>query len=206
MRLVLDRCSVVIVGAWNLAIFSPEWVGPKVFPDEPDLEFGVSIAPGVGTETRYRVPTIEMSASAGRLQFKPRTDGEEAFRATEERAKAVLRLLPETPVRALGINFGFDATAIPALAELLSSPDLPKLAAAGTSILTTKILRTARFDGGELTFSVEHDAGADFLQLDFNHHLAVKSGQEALKSLDGGVLRARSRSLSFLYQVYGMKE
>jgi len=206
MELVLDRCSIVIVGDWNLAIFRPDWVGKRLFPDEPEFQFGFDVAPGSGAITHYQSTKVWLAASAGRLEFKPLDQGADAFSAVEESARTVLGLLPETPIGACGINLGFDAKAESSVTAVLTLSDGAALQAASAVVSATKIARTIEFGGSRFNFTIEHDAANEVLKIDFNHHNPVRSGQEALKLLRGNMTKSLDVSRRFLDEVYMKKK
>lgn len=205
MELVLDRCSIVIVGTWNLAIFSPDWVGKRLFPDEPEFEFGFNFTAEAGAVTFYKMSNVVLVASAGRLGFKPLKNEDAAFNAVEESAKTVLNHLPETPIGACGINFGFDATDASLVAQVLPLVDAGAISKAQASVSSTRITRGIEYAGGRFNFTVEHETGKPALRLDFNHHFSVGSGQEAHKALDGNTIKCRNASRSFLDAIYPKK-
>jgi hypothetical protein len=205
MELVLDRCSIVIVGAWNLAIFRQDWVGKRLFPDEPQFEFGFSLAAGAGAVMFYKMSNVMLVASAGKIEFKPLKNEDAAFNAVEESAKTVLKHLPETPVEACGINFGFDATDASLGPQVVALGDTGALSKAQASVLSTRITHAIEYAGGRFNFTVEHETGKPALRIDFNHHFSVRSSHEAHTVLDGNTVRRRNASRNFLDAIYPKK-
>ena len=200
MELASDRCSLVLAGAWNLAIFHPEWVGKRIFPDEAEFEFGVDLA-GV----HFKSTSVLFVASAGRLEFKPADKADRSLLATEETAKATLRLLPETPLRACGLNIACNAEMSPRLACIFDSSDSPMLEAAGGSVISTKVHRTIEFEGARFNFIAGREHDASTVTFDFNYHYDLSTTAQALKVLDVGILRARSSCVLFLKKTYDLE-
>ncbi len=202
MDLVLERCSVVLVGAWNLAIFSPEWVGGRLFPDEAELQFGFGTGAGVGAAMHYRTSKLRLTASAGRLEIKPLHEDDECFATAGEAARDIVRLLPETPLVGCGVNVGFDTHDIDVLRDSGQIADEKLLVAAGVSIVETRTDRTITFDGVTFSFSVHRGPDPGVLKIDFNYHCSVSNSQQALSFLERNAAQGRARSTHFLEEVY----
>lgn len=105
MKLEPKRCSTVLVGSWNLAIFSPSWTARRLFKSDPlDVELGW----GEALMLKFQDSEAELWVRAGAVQFQPRADTPSAFARVEGLVLALLETLRETPIQALGINYGYD--------------------------------------------------------------------------------------------------
>jgi hypothetical protein len=147
------------------------------------------------------------------LQVSPELDSSEPFEETfvraERAATAILTRLPETPVRAFGINLGFVVDESCALLEaVLLPPDGPALLAAGVRVGATSIVRRLLVDGGivNLTVTTGETATGRPLRLDFNHHSDTVSSELAIGTIPGALGRAWGISVHLAREVYGIEQ
>ncbi len=109
MILRSDGWNVILAGFWNRSIFLPEWVLPRLFPDHgvPGNEVQTEVALLQALPLIYRDHQVVMEISNGRLAFRPQVLNDECLLRCERMAREMLEKLPETPVHAVGVNFGF---------------------------------------------------------------------------------------------------
>ncbi len=96
--------AVVVAGAWNRMIFTPEWVGKKVFQVDI-VDALVPLMPGL--PTRYQIPNMELAVQETKLVGRPRQYEITVLEQTEKSVLTILNLLPHTPIRGVGVNFAF---------------------------------------------------------------------------------------------------
>lgn len=201
MKPAAERCTIVITGAWNQAIFSPAWVGKvAALSVEPrlDLLFG----PG-GVAYKIDMTGMWLEVLPHQLLIAPARFEDQIFLTMESLAVDILTRLKETPVRAVGINFGFDVPdASKTFDELFQPSDSRFLAVANAHIDSTTITRRLRVDGLTLNLSARRDSGAP--RLDFNYHHVVASADEAKTTIGARVLELKSRTLQFAKTIYGL--
>jgi hypothetical protein len=210
LRLDRERCAIVIVGAWNPAIFTPEWMARVVF-GAGTLQTQIALGPVLST--MFRQDRTAVTISPVQLQVSPELDSSEPFEETfvraERAATAILTRLPETPVRAFGINLGFVVDESCALLEaVLLPPDGPALLAAGVRVGATSIVRRLLVDGGivNLTVTTGETATGRPLRLDFNHHSDTVSSELAIGTIPGALGRAWGISVHLAREVYGIEQ
>jgi len=98
--------NVVLAGFWNRMIFTPEWVGPRLFGENPQLETVVALLPIL--PIIYRDNRVAVEIATSRIVCRARDLGnEEALRRCGEVAGIILAAQPETPVQGVGVNFAF---------------------------------------------------------------------------------------------------
>lgn len=94
--------SVVLVGTFNPAIFSPAWLAKMGLISDTALETA---------KIEYNLPEIakfaanDMSYEVVSTRFQLRTENEPFIVASDATAKIFGELLPHTPIKQLGINF-----------------------------------------------------------------------------------------------------
>lgn len=105
VKLQPQRCSTVLVGSWNLAIFSPQWTARRLFEKE---ELDLDVAWGEALMLKFKDEEAELWVRAGAVQLRPRADAAQNFDRVATLTRKTLSTLAETPLRAFGINFSYD--------------------------------------------------------------------------------------------------
>jgi len=119
MAAEFDHTSVVIVGAWNPTIVSPQWLHKqgvvKRLPADP-AELRLGFLP-FARAIRFELGGMTWEVSDSRLVIRSDT-----MKNCGIYAAKVLKLLPHTPMQAIGTNFVFKAES-----KNLPAQDVPKL-------------------------------------------------------------------------------
>lgn len=120
-KLLIGRCALVALGSFNPAIFQPEWFQNHSIVSEEEVA-------GIATEvTKKEIPEIGLTIEfgqrfmvtndqavinfksfkidAGREKVAVVADDERAFSLIVSVFRKIFKILPETPVKAYGINF-----------------------------------------------------------------------------------------------------
>ena len=107
MKEIFDNINhIVVVGAWNTAILTEEWVKNNILQDVENYTIEYPIA-GSGS-LKYSTEDFSFYIVLGHLYFSVKKDSEVASRRTIEYARRLFRLLVHTPINAMGINFVFE--------------------------------------------------------------------------------------------------
>jgi len=194
--------TITLVGHWNVRIFSPEWVATNLF-EVPEVQAEVAIGPELGP-IRYIWGNVVLVPSPHQLIVGMR----DSERLTLEKASSVatnlLALLPHTPIRAFGINFGFiEENPSDDLVKLFQLSDSAKLSDMHCDILKTELHRAVQIDGKLLNLLLGLDNGK--LSVRLNYHFNVTGAIDAKDKLfSNAVVLLKSQSDSFLSQTYGL--
>lgn len=198
MRKELEKTSVVLSGAWNHAIFSPKWVAEKVLsqPSAP-LNAVVSFLATGGTMVEISpLGKVAIRLLPGRLEVIPLEPSPEALAEMEQTAIAIARALPETPLFAIGINFGY-AVADGKHTSLLECKDQSIFEDAGFATSNVQVWRDFR-KGDLILRYLTHWDPAKGLSLEFNRHFdLVGNAGRAEKVLQGAVAETLELVTSF---------
>jgi hypothetical protein len=116
VALRLEECNTFVRGNFNPYVVTPEWLASQEIWQPNEAEVALALAPGL----RFRADDVEWVVDAGRLLISSTTAD------CGKLAAAVLKLLPHTPVLAVGNNFTF----VGDLQEWETSP-VPMLGAIG---------------------------------------------------------------------------
>jgi hypothetical protein len=161
--------NVVVIGAWNLAILSPDGIRRRLFalPDPANIELemavdrpgifrvgheGLLVAPTpVGLEVSTRVPNAESLARACTL------------------CQRALRTLPETPVSAAGVNIRYKFAEVPDhLFDLMHAPVDETLSDAEFRVTATVVKKTVAFPPGVVNVQMQYEGAAGTLEFNFH--------------------------------------
>jgi hypothetical protein len=197
----LDGWILVIAGFWNPAIFRAPWVSERLFRVE-QIEVQVPLAPTVPVV--FRSPKVALRISSTRLEVMPRSIDADALAAAENAATTALELLGETPVSAVGVNFGFQEDApAPALLELFNFGDAGRWGGQGWQAQVREVTRKFERDG--MTLNVRLIFDGTVVQFDFNFNFEVETAPAAFGKLRDQTLHLRTTATMILHEVYGLE-
>jgi len=162
--------NVVLLGAWNLAILTPEGVAKRVFELPPGTPVEVQVAIDQLAPLRVIYGQQMVIPSKDTLLIQPEISNITSLSIATAAAARVLVSLPETPVRAAGINFRYKYDTIPAsLQNYLGSPLDNALAETDFSTTARQLKRTMSWKGQSLNLDITEDQGPS-CKIEFNFH------------------------------------
>lgn len=162
--------NIVIAGAWNIAILTPEGVARRLFNLEPGTPVEVLVAVDVGAPIRVRHENIIVQPSPTNLVITPQDSTPEALANSVTVATRALNSLPETPMSAAGLNLRFQFDQIPdSLIEVGKSVIDDKLPDAGFEIVEKVLKRRIVWQGGVLNLEILEREDSSALVV-FNYH------------------------------------
>jgi len=192
--------NVVIVGAWNPGIFTPAWLGANLFSN-PEIQIEFALTPGV--PTRITGDGVIVVAAADRVTLAPKETTVEALGKAERLAQKLLELLPHTPIRAVGVNFGYlESEPGAELLERFEDPDTNALSDLGATLAERAVVRTVELSGAVINFTVSRKATE--LRFAFNYHSDAGTAEEARQALDGKVAEREAINRRLLSALYGL--
>lgn len=199
-----DQFTIVVVGSWNVAIFSPAWVAENVFRTrEVVLEIGAE----PGMPRRLTAEDVRVIPGTSRLMVAPVTISDVALKRMAEAVCRILELLNHTPVRGVGVNYGYRVAPLP---SGLSS-DVPmlladKLAREDLVVESHESGWSVRYgEGSQTVLNLSVQVLRDEAVLKFNFHSDVRSAAEAIERIKGKVVMHRDKTLSVLDNVFGLR-
>lgn len=118
-----DNWNVIINGAWNLAILTPDGIRKRLFnlPEGTPIQLEVAIdRPG---SFRAVHESLIVVPSSLQLEVTMQTSDFQSLDKASQIGQLALINLPETPVSAAGINIRYSLTPVPdELIDLLKTP------------------------------------------------------------------------------------
>ena len=202
MQLVLDRWTIVANGDWNKRLFTPEWVGTHLFPDQQH-QMGVILSPG---ETAYRHETDSLIVvpSNDKLVIGIKHFTEDILRQACVTMKTALTLLSHTPIRGMGINICYDENNVEEpLCSLLNSSDDSSFYDRDHPIIKRELVRGIKLDDCMLNYGLSYSNLK--MTFFFNYHFDVHSPNTAAELLDAEIFNTRRLdTLEHLKSAYGI--
>jgi hypothetical protein len=211
MHLVPDETTLVVAGAWNPAILTPEWFLRNGLRRPAGEQIRVQVQTPVGAGLvvdvpRFTIEGITMVARPDALILIPAGSFEAAtLGRIESAARHVLEALNHTPIGGVGYNFEFidEEPADPFLepftrANLSMADHLPDgWAVNGTGLMTSYVV-------GEAQVNVQRQYRDNQLAVKFNFHYGATSAGAAAGLLDGSRMAANYRTaLQLVQAIYG---
>lgn len=200
--LVLERCPIVLAGHWNRAIFSPQWVLAKVFPGVEKLELGMLF--GELPVLTFQAQDVSIHLLPGHIRIYP-VGGLQSLSTAEVTACRILSHLPETPVRAVGFNFGFDVVKpSEQVQHLFDLRDVGMLSEPGP-LVQSEISHSVQYGAdGQMTVDLVKSKSPEF-RIDLNFHWSTENAGVAEARIQGRIQQALQDSFDVIGRVYGLE-
>ena len=178
--IVTGTNTLVVLGAWNIAIFTPDWVKNNILLENQDARvfFPVNIGCSLRFETDYFAFFIE----GERLTFSIIKEEDRSYIFIIQTLRNIIQKLPHTPVRALGTNFVYRRDEKFSVLEKLDDSD--KLnsvkSIVGRSVASQALVRKfALKENEELNLKIEESNILGNI-IDFNFNYNLKSTEDIL--------------------------
>lgn len=209
MKANLENWTLVIIGSWNAKIFNPRWIGEKLF-GKTDMQVQVLVPLIPGFPTKMSADNIEIIPDDDSLTFRAKTATDSVLLELEEKAVKALQVLNHTPVRAVGVNFGFVETQIPeSIDKLFSFSDKEAMEEAGYKPVQEQVSRSLQMDSGVLNLILTKTP--DGLQVLLNFHLDLdyprnlENADQASGFFSGRTIDFKNRAMDVLERVHGLR-
>jgi hypothetical protein len=120
-------------------------------------------------------------------------------------ARSMLQALPETPVHAAGINFGFrEGSAAGQMAAMFTGFDDAELGQQGWEIGERKLARRLVHGDDALILTLTH--GREGIDFDFNFHTEAGANRPVINAVEERrTLRLRDAALTLLRETYHLE-
>ena len=110
MKIVPQETTLVVAGAWNPAILTPEWLLKNALQKKLDGSNQIQAAMPIGLLfefPRFELEDLLFIARTDALILFPKPISEERFAVVEQVAQRTLDQLSHTPISGVGHNFEF---------------------------------------------------------------------------------------------------
>lgn len=192
--------TLVVVGTWNMSIFTPEWVKENVLIGK---DFQILFPVNIMNSLKFVVPNkYSLAVNGNRLEFQLNDNSDVCSKELLEPVRNVLRSLIHTPISSFGINYVFKTNEQPGLLSTLPHTNEIK-GALNSEVESTEVTRSIRLQNGNtLNFKI-YQKGQE-TNFDFNFSYVVNKIQAMLDILgdDNIIISKRNVAKELLEKVY----
>lgn len=195
-----ENFTIVVLGSWNVSIFSPGWIGKSIFDEKT-----VTLEVGIGAELprRLTVDDVIVIPQSSRLMVTPNILDNKTLIRMEGAVCKILELLSHTPVSAVGVNFGFRVKPLTDSFSNIPALLAEELASEGLSIESREIKWTVGYESTRKTIlNLSVQIGTDEALIKFNFHSDTENTGKAIESIKDKVIGYRDKAFSVLVNVF----
>lgn len=205
-QIVQGTNAIVLVGSWNIAIFTQEWVKENLLPDE---DFKVFFPSMVGCSLKFQTELFAFCIEGNRLQFEVVNFDhmQDAYVEIIKLLRIILRKLAHTPINAMGTNYVYDFDLpFEVLNTLHDNEPLQNIISLTGGVKSQALVRN--FDMGEdkelnlQLKSVQNGVN----RIDFNFNYNVKNARDVMNILgdeDQLLIQNQDLARKIVDEVYG---
>jgi hypothetical protein len=170
MALAPNDWSVVVIGHWNRAIFSPAGIVKRLFNLPEGTPVQVLVPLDVVAPYHIRHDNVTVIPSNDRLVAQPVHNNVENLVEAIKIIRRALEDLPRTPVFAAGLNLRYKSDeGIEALQQITASPWDDKIDEKGLVVASRSIARSVNWRDGKTTATItQEQSGACSVLLNFD--------------------------------------
>lgn len=201
-----ERWTIVVVGSWNQAIFSEDFVRDRVFKTSQKITTEIGMT-ATGWIPLFHGDAFRLLVHPERVMWTALNADADTFRQMEASAINLLSQLRVTPIRAVGINLGFNSSQpSERLKTEVSYGDLYGYKKT-LGLEPKSVLSRITFDADDRTLnvSVEATTSSPTILIDVNFHKPVRDADEAILALRDRADWARERSAAFLREAWDLE-
>lgn len=195
--------AIVVVGAWNIAVFTQNWVKENILTE--DDKFTVLFPLNIGCSLRFRTDYLTFGIEGSRLVFNAEKNEDISYVKIVKTLRKIVQKLPHTPVSAMGTNFvykrdgNFEALAALCDNDRLINTIVPEQNVIKSSAIVRKFKLT---DKEDLTLRIESTESKNII--DFNFNYALKDATSILSIIedDDFLLQNKTRANDIVNNVY----
>lgn len=171
--------NLTVVGAWNTAILTPEWVVQRVDWLKTDEKIPIEVSIGIPQSIRFRVHGVIVQPTSNRLDLIAEEESSQTYELIARMATSIVERLPHTPIRAVGHNVSFDLEdgerfkAVPGT-DLDSVQEQYRAIGGGDAVNGIQVKHAV--ESSTHTLNITYALTRENLVLDLNYHYPVVEG------------------------------
>jgi hypothetical protein len=199
----IESWTVVIPGAWNSRIFSPEWMVKNLFEGAEKVQIEISFEPG-NVKIRLSTANLVLIPADNKFIIGVKSTEDENLQKAEKVAQNLLNTLPHTPITGFGINFGFEEhNPSEELNSLFVLHDLTKIGTFGGRVSSSEITRKLIIDTNIINVKHSLDEEGHF-GIHLNFHNDANSTEAARDKLSNIIIPCRDITYNLLKEIYNL--
>lgn len=197
---VKEHWTIVILGRWNVGIFTPEWLTKNVFESsQVTLEFGMDPA----LPRRITGGGTTLIPSDLSLILAPSELSETSLTRMEKIGCTILETLKHTPVSAVGMNFAYRVTPAPApLLEQFHATHADEFADQQLVIRARDFGWVMEYEEYTLTLNCHVEKQDLFIK--FNFHAVAQDAIAARGFIADKIIKHRNKTRAILENVFSI--
>jgi hypothetical protein len=191
-----------MVGQWNKAIFSSDWVQKYLFHGYDPLSIEIPLY--LDASLKFSTPEISFHVIEQKLFLTVKNQEDNTYAVIEKIASEISRCLPHTPVNSFGINHVFECDFDEVEKPLFEFYDNVKLAERGFIATVSQIKRSYKLQECTLNLTVAKEG--EKVTFDFNYHFNLTSLAEfPIYYHEGDLVKMKCQSYDLLNFLYDLK-
>jgi len=195
--------SLVIVGIWNKAIFTPQWVQKYVFTNEEKIKVEYPID-NPDASLKFSSQGISLNIINQNLIFSVENPNTEKFSNLAQKAISVCRALAHTPIFCFGVNHYFECHKDEIKDKnIFDFSNFQLLQDKGYELISMRNQQTLKFKHHIL--NIIWSINDDKVQVEFNNHYDVSDINSFFSIFNEDILSERlEESKSYINNIYGL--
>lgn len=182
----IEECNLVMVGAWNPAIITPNWLKQQ-FPEMITAsEYETAYVAAPYPAIRYGIEGVFIDPTNGRLRLSPQKADRSRLELIPKLALAIYNRLSHTPIAAMGFNFAYRASAGERFAafDFVKERDQERFyQGLGLNRMTHAQIKHS-FISSKYQLNLRYDANEEADKVSFNFHYAVSEAPRVREALE----------------------
>ena len=197
-----ETSTIVVVGTWNKAIFTPEWVKQNVLQDSENFKIDFPI-PAVSNSLKFSTEEFSFCIVNDRLIFELLRNTESAYLNIVKSLRVILRLLSQTPIYAFGLNFVFDSEISNSKLSRIDNTDIINII--GHDLKEKKLTLSFSLTDYE-TLNIGIDSHKSITRYDYNFDYKVKNAIDIVNVISSDRIILEKRDLALRVQSVEFRE
>ena len=174
--------GVVVLGAWNPAILTPEGISTELFGNQPGEKIQVLVSLQGKARPKAMIEGLGITATYSRLTVDLDSPTFESLEKARKIAVKALRALPRTPVTAAGFNIRYKGSVSDVDCDKVWCSPHPDLSEANYEIEARGFIHRLCVDTGYINLKAEALGNSFVLELNF--HKDGKEHQDLVEWLE----------------------
>ena len=193
--------SIVIVGAWNSRIFTPQWIGNGRLTRSETIQLEIPVDEPRAPR-RFTFDDVALEVQSSRISLKVTREDDDLLRRIQKMAETLLVDLPHTPITGVGTNFSFiDSEPNATVTRVFGLADSGAVADEEWVAHTTNVRRELR-KGDTVLNLILGLMNDGTVRYDLNYHSAPSRPVEALDHVRRDIVARKTEASALLRKLY----